>query len=399
MNTLKRIITVSAGVMLILLMSARGASAETGLLSQGKRVWSNSEEASNPASNLVDGSTSNNWAALDGGYNKEFTIDLGNIYDLTEIKLYPKENRAYKYKVYVSTDGADINQLVVDKSDNSSGSECYTDSLSGFTARYIRVYISGEKNNKWVSFYEAEVYGDTKPVGKENVALEKTVINVTGEQASEGNYASMLVDGTMVGHWAAEGTASATVDLGEPFYIDSTEIVPEGNRAYGYKIEASYDNITYTTVIDKSGNTAENSVHSDSFAAVEARYVRLSITNLPSGVAWTNIKEFSVFGDKEGVDIDARIGIEKSTDGCTVSVSGTSCATRGRVMTLIVAAFDGDKMTGYYTETLEIPAYGEAIDFSVFVTDEELGGLANKVVEAFIWDDLGNMKSQTATAI
>ncbi len=399
MKLIKKTLLITGCIMLLAVMAALSANAETSLLSQGKRVWSNSEEAANPAVNLVDGNLHNNWAALDGEYNKEFTIDLGGVYELSEIKLYPKESRAYQYKIYVSADGADINQLAVNRSTNTVGEECYTDRLERCEARYVKVSISGEANGKWVSFYEAEVYGNAAQIGKENCALGKNVINNTGEQAEAGNYASMLVDGTMTGHWAAEGTASATIDFGEPFYISSSEIVPEGSRAYGYTIEASYDNINYVMIVDKSDNSAGEDVFIDNFGPIEARYVRLSIKKLPAGVGWTNIKEFSVFGDKTGVDLTADITIERSGEEITVSVTGKSCAAKGRIMTLIAAAYDGDRMTGYADKAFEIPAYNENIDISFTVTAEELGGIDGKTIEAFIWNDLDNMKSQTAAVV
>lgn len=402
MKMLRKILIITGSIMLLMLMAAVSVNAETTVLSNGKRVWANSEEMSNPAVNLVDGNMDNNWAALDGGYGKEFTIDLGAVYELSEMRLYPKESRAYKYKIYVSTDGASVNQLVVDKSDNTFGGTYYTDDLSGIQARYVRVYISGAVNNKWVSFYEAEVYGDSNQIGKINCALGKNVINISDEQSSEGNYASNLVDGTMSGHWAAEGTANATIDLGEPFYISSTEIVPEAERGYGYTIEVSYDNKNYVTIVDKSTNSAGGEVIADNFSPVEARYVRLSITRLPAGVSWTNIKEFSVFGEKSGVDLSVESGyitFEEYGSGLQVTLNGISSATKGRVMTIIVAAFDGDRMTGYKAETFEIPTYGEDISYTLEVTSEELGGINGKTVEAFVWDDLGNMKSQTATSV
>jgi FlaG/FlaF family flagellin (archaellin) len=66
------------------------------------------------------------------------------------------------------------------------------------------------------------------------------------------------------------------------------------NRAYKYKIEVSSDDVTYTTKIDKTGNTTYGDT-SDSFAA-SGRYVRITVTGCTAGGAYASFYECKVYG-------------------------------------------------------------------------------------------------------
>lgn len=402
---LRKLIVTLITTMMILFAFATMANAEDALLSENKRAWANSAESANPAKNLVDGDFSNNWAGNDGNYDKYVVIDLGAVYELSYSKIYPKQNsanqyRAYKYTIAVSSDGASF-ETVVDKSTNTMGEEYYTDDLSGVEGRYVKIHVTGEKDGKWVSFYEVQIYGDDTQLGLINCALGKNV-DATDEQDEEGNVAQNLTDGSVNTYWAAEGeNNSAIVDLGETFYINSAEFIPEGKRAYGYKIEGSYDGISYTLIADMPENASAD-VLKCRFTPVEVRYVRLTITDMPAGVNWINIKEFAVFGQKQGSDLyyaDEGQGLSVSGDATEVEgvFRGTGSALAGKSMTFIMTVYDGNEMVAYKVESHFIPSYGEEFEETIRMTADEVGGsLASKVVEVFIWDNLENMKTIVA---
>jgi len=95
---------------------------------------------------------------------------------------------------------------------------------------------------------------------------------------------------------------------GQQFIVDAARILfplPQGPRvagdaprARGYRIEVSEDGETFTTVVDKSGNTADNAVEFDEIEPVRCRYVRLTITSWPANMP-RQVIEFTVFGRPE----------------------------------------------------------------------------------------------------
>jgi hypothetical protein len=113
-----------------------------------------------------------------------------------------------------------------------------------------------------------------------------------GNEVAKGN------DGSLTTRWTA---SSATfpqwwmVDLGSSYSLSRVDInwYSSASRSYKYKIEVSTDNINFTTVVDKTGNTAMGDT-SDSFSAT-GRYVRITVTGASAG--WASAYEFKVYGN------------------------------------------------------------------------------------------------------
>ena len=95
------------------------------------------------------------------------------------------------------------------------------------------------------------------------------------------------VDGNAITRWSAADQAAGhwvKVDLG---YIKNitygTQVSWEKSGvAYQYKIETSKDNTNWTLKVDKTNNTSTEKVQTDYFTD-NARYVRITVTGLPSG--------------------------------------------------------------------------------------------------------------------
>lgn len=231
---------------------------------------------------------------------------------------------------------------------------------------------------------------------RENLALGKDVF-ASNEQS--GNVGSNLTDGDMVTYWAYNAIDNyVLVDLEEPSYINYIEFIPEASRAYSYKIEASYDGVVYNEIVNVV-DPESAAVLSSEFSPVEARYVKLTITKMPTGVKWINIKELRIYGDNYGTDLycgEEGQGLSIDVDGTNITgvFTGASSAINGRKMTLIVAVFDENRMIAYNAETNTIPEYGTEFMKSVSLTiDDASINLSGKQVEVFIWDDLENMKT------
>ncbi|WP_168735667.1 carbohydrate binding domain-containing protein [Cohnella fermenti] len=126
-----------------------------------------------------------------------------------------------------------------------------------------------------------------------NLALNKTASSdsvKTGTSASGGN------DGNHRTNWTANDTNTGhwwKVDLGSNQTIHGTKVIwDENNLTHLYKVEVSTDNVNWTTAADRTASNGTAKTNNDLFN-MTARYVRITVTGLTSGVA-AGFNEFRV---------------------------------------------------------------------------------------------------------
>lgn len=86
------------------------------------------------------------------------------------------------------------------------------------------------------------------------------------------------------------------LDLGAQHSLVGSEIKWEFDGAnYHYKIEASSDQETWTTITDKTNNSETSQLQADNFN-VNARYVRVTVTGIDQGY-WASFNEFTLFDE------------------------------------------------------------------------------------------------------
>ena len=143
----------------------------------------------------------------------------------------------------------------------------------------------GQKYSNTASILAQDIY---------NLALNKSV-KASSEQ--QGNGASNLVDGNLNTRWSAQNyPQSVEVDLGQVYSINKTEIASYLKRAYQYTIEISVDGINYKQIVDKKSNTVGEPLTKDEFSAIDARYVKLTITGAHEYTGgWASLTEIRVF--------------------------------------------------------------------------------------------------------
>jgi hypothetical protein len=122
---------------------------------------------------------------------------------------------------------------------------------------------------------------------------------VTASSFQAGNDPFKGNDGDPATRWAASGPGLPQwwqVDLGTNYTLSSVAIqwYNGSSRAYGYQIAVSSNNTNFTTVIDKSGNTALGDT-ADTFSAV-ARYVRITVTSCTQPGGYASFYECKVYG-------------------------------------------------------------------------------------------------------
>ena len=158
-----------------------------------------------------------------------------------------------------------------------------------------------------------------------NVALNKPV-TVSSEQAS--NPGSNLVDGDPDSRWSASGFPQwVQVDLGSTHSISSTELVCFSDRAYQFIVEVSTNGSSYSTIVDRSSNTTpgtNSAPITDNFAAVDARYVKITVSGAASYTgSWVSLEEFRVFGTEGAGQSVPVTGVSVTPASATIIVNDT----------------------------------------------------------------------------
>ncbi|RAG86667.1 Tat pathway signal protein [Streptacidiphilus pinicola] len=146
-------------------------------------------------------------------------------------------------------------------------------------------------------------------------------------EASKGNVAANAVDGNTATRWCANDGNTGhwlTVDLGSTRSLTGTRIAWEMDKTnYRYRIDASTDNRSWTTLVDNTATTATSQVQAAAFRA-QARFVRVTVTGLPSGV-WASIRSLELY-DRPFSAVSGPFKLVNRNSGKVLDVNGSSTA-------------------------------------------------------------------------
>ncbi|PWG14320.1 alpha-fucosidase [Streptomyces sp. V2] len=145
---------------------------------------------------------------------------------------------------------------------------------------------------------EDSVIGVTldRSVEPADIAAGRTA-TASSQESAHGNTAAKAVDGSTATRWCADGGGTGEwlkVDLGERRQLTGARIAwefPDTN--YRYRIEGSTDDAAWTTLADLTATTGTAQVQVSAFQT-QARYVRVTVTGLPSGT-WASIRGLELY--------------------------------------------------------------------------------------------------------
>lgn len=283
-------------------------------LALGKTVTVSSIEGSTlGGSYAVDGNSSTRWASTLGIDPQWITVDLGNNYNISRIKINWEAAYGKNFLVQVSADNANWTTLQ-NVQDNTSLSNDYAN-LNG-NGRYVRIYGTARGTTYGYSIYELEVYGTL--TSAPNIALNKSVTTSSVEEPGlEGNYA---VDGNTSTRWSATMYADPqwiTVDLGSSYNISQVKIIWEAAYARDYLVQVSTDNTNWNTVKTIQGNTSLTNDHTGLSAT--GRYVRIYGTARGSDYGYS-IYELEVYGASGARQATTALTTEKTGNEQQITV-------------------------------------------------------------------------------
>ncbi|MGG1517847.1 discoidin domain-containing protein [Paenibacillus oryzisoli] len=276
------------------------ATTSTGIISTGKTATASSYQTGNDVANANDGNASSTrWAAVTNTYPQWWKVDLGSAMNVTKLDSYWYNSttypRYYPYKIEGSNDDATYT-TIVDKSSNTTQG-LTTDTLTG-TYRYIRVTVTGSSySGGSASAYEFNVYGDANPTGQlVSQGKTSTASSVqTGNdvaKANDGNTTSTrwaAVTNTYPQWWKVDLGSATSVSKLESYWYNSTTYP----RYYQYIIEGSNDDVTYTTILDRTSNTTQG-LTTDTFTGTY-RYIRVTVTGSNYSGGSASAYEFKVY--------------------------------------------------------------------------------------------------------
>jgi hypothetical protein len=262
----------------------------------------------NEAAKLVDGNTATRWSGTP--WPQTCQLNLGAAYSINRTELMPYANRAYQYRIEVSSDGTTYTQ-VVNRTTNTTGSATFTDSFAAVSARYVRLVVTGASGytGGWASFYEFRIFGGTPPTTPPpttpppttpppttpppttNLALGKPVTCSSVENA--GMACANAVDGSTSTRWASAFSDPQwiQVDLGSVQTIG--RVVLRWETAYGraYQIQTSTDGTVWTWIY--STTTGDGGIDTLTVSG-SGRYIRMLGTTRATGYGYS-LWEFEVY--------------------------------------------------------------------------------------------------------
>jgi hypothetical protein len=126
--------------------------------STGRPVAFTAQQVGNEANHVDDGDVTTRWSAA--GFPQSVTIDLGASHLVSNAKVVPYLDRAYRYRVQTSTDNVHWT-TVLDRTTNTlTGSRLDAFTTGPVSARYVRLTVTGVYgvSTSWVSIQEFAVY-------------------------------------------------------------------------------------------------------------------------------------------------------------------------------------------------------------------------------------------------
>ena len=200
------------------------------------------EQSPNSASNIIDGNTGDNFRWSASGFPQWVIIDYGSNKNITGTRLWAYQDRAYKFKVEMSTSLDFSNSLVVNRLNNTSSVQPIPNDFSSVTARYVKLTVTGASGytGTWSSINEFEI------VESGGTALKVNLSHFEIE---------MVDNGTLLYPMPAKDFLNivllntGTIDNNEPLRLDIFDI--SGNLIHSDE-KMSYDKEAHSALLNVS---------------------------------------------------------------------------------------------------------------------------------------------------
>ncbi|MBB2948440.1 glucose/arabinose dehydrogenase [Actinoplanes lutulentus] len=270
-----------------------------------------SQEATEPSGNVLDGNAATFWHTAYSGnpdppHPHEIDLDLRGIYDVTGLVYRGRADvangRIGRYEVYLSLDGTTWGSAVTTGTFANNADE-QTAVIAPKSARYIRLRALSEVNSRaWTSIAELNV-----TVYPRLPRIATTVRSVDSQETTSTNArGTNVLDNNLATYWhtAYSGNPDPPhpheiqLDLGRNMTVSCVYQRPRQDHVNGriarYEVYTSTDGTNWGT--PAAAGTWPNVIGEQNacFTARTARYVRLRALSEANGGPWTSISEMRV---------------------------------------------------------------------------------------------------------
>ncbi|WP_025742668.1 BACON domain-containing protein [Aquimarina pacifica] len=147
--------------------------------------YSDEQNSEHTVDNIIDENPDNRWSA--SGFPQYAVIDLGDLYNVNEINLYPYSDRAYQFLVEGSQNSSTSGFVTLtDATSNTEGGSIINRSFAPQSMRYIKLTITGASGytGSWSSISDFEILcsgitASSNPILEESTASIKSYPNPT----------------------------------------------------------------------------------------------------------------------------------------------------------------------------------------------------------------------------
>jgi hypothetical protein len=340
------------------------------LLSGGSTSTASSSATGHTPDQANDGDTTTYWQASATTYPQTWTVDLGQLEEITNIDTtwLSGSNQAYQYKFDVSTNNTTFTNAVTQASNTSVGQTHDTFNLYG---RYVRLTVTGSSvAGVAAGAYEIAVAGTapTQPLitsdlvvsGNLTVAFsyQITASNLPTSYSATGlptglnlNTTTGVISGTpgssTMGSYAvtinainSAGTASATLNL----TVNQAPIPPVVNSATSATATVA---VTSSSVYQISGTEFPTSFGATNLPVgltLNTATGLISGTPITTGASTVAVTATNAFGTSPSVNVTFTIAPSSDTN-LALSKTATSSGTFSATANLAPAAVDGNTGT------------------------------------------------------
>ncbi|MGM1062268.1 discoidin domain-containing protein [Saccharothrix sp. Mg75] len=278
----------------------------------GWTATASDQQATDPASNAVDGDPATMWHSR---YSSPtplphwITLDLGRATAVSGLLYRPRPSgvngRVGEYRVSVSDDGTAFADTVSSGAWPDGGEVRHALFTRPVTTRYVRLTALTEAGARgpWTSVAEIDLLGP--PPGARS-PLSRVGWTASASTQDPAHTAAALLDGDTGTHWRTGGTTApphtVTVDLSREQEVSAIVVTPRADSADGrvgaYSVAVSADGTTWgapvaTGTWDDDG-TPKTAVLTGN---PRARHVRVTVTSEAGGRGpWATAAEFHAYG-------------------------------------------------------------------------------------------------------
>jgi hypothetical protein len=224
----------------------------------------------------------------------------------------------YQLSAAVKPTGASNNGVTYSSSNNAIASVDSNGVVTAISKGSATITVTTQEGG----FTDTSIINVAEVAIVPNLALNKP-INATGIVDGT-NVATNLVDGLTSTRWSVSGfPQTATIDLGEIYTLQRTELVTYSDRDYKYTIAvATSENGPFTQIVDRTSNTSPATIANPNinlFPEIAGRFVKITITGSETYTGtWVSLVELRVFGT-------SAVGNNEDTDGDGVLNDQDNC--------------------------------------------------------------------------